>query len=77
MSKSGFLDIFFKIGHQKFLIFCIMVEGNRMHLWSMVPYLRKIIIRGLLGYLVGIKHFMRVFQWNCANFPVFLKLFLF
>ena len=29
--KLGFLDIFLETGHLKFLIFCMMVEGNRGH----------------------------------------------
>ena len=47
--KFGFLDIFSETGHQKFLIFCMMVDGNRGHHLSVVPYLRKILIRGLRG----------------------------
>ena len=37
--KLGFLDMFLEIGHEKFLISCMMVEGNRAHLLSMVLYL--------------------------------------
>ena len=47
--KLGFLDIFSERGHQKFLFFCMMVEGNRRHHLSVVPYLGKILIRGLRG----------------------------
>ena len=45
--KLGFLDIFSETGHQKFLIFCLMVEGNRGHHLNVVPYFGKILIRGL------------------------------
>ena len=47
--KLGFFDIFSETGHSKFLIFCMMVEGNRGHHFSAVPYLGKILIRGLRG----------------------------
>ena len=47
--KFRFLDIFSETGHQKFLIFCMMVEGNRGHYLNVVPYLGKILIRGLRG----------------------------
>ena len=47
--KFGFLDIFSETGHFKFLIFCMMVEGNRGHHLSVMPYLGKILIRGLRG----------------------------
>ena len=36
--KLGFLDIFSETGHRKFLIFYIMVEGNRRHYLSVVPF---------------------------------------
>ena len=39
--KNGVLDTFFKIVHQKFLIFCTMVEGNRAHHLIMVLHLGK------------------------------------
>ena len=42
--KLWILDIFSETGHQKFLIFCMMVEGNRGHHLSVVPYLGKILI---------------------------------
>ena len=45
--ELGFLDIFSETGHQKFLIFCMMVEGNRGHHLSVVLYLGKILIRAL------------------------------
>ena len=41
MPKIGFFDIFSETGHSKFLIFCMMVEGNRGHHFSAVPYLGK------------------------------------
>ena len=47
--KCGFFDIFLETGHLKFLIFCMMVEGNRGHHLSVVPYLGKILIWGLRG----------------------------
>ena len=46
--KFEFLDFFSESGHQKFLIFW-MVEGNRGHHLSVVPYLGKILIRDQLG----------------------------
>ena len=42
--KFGFFDILLETAHQNFLIFCMMVEGNRGHHLSMVPYLGKILI---------------------------------
>ena len=47
--KFGFLDIFSETVHYKFLIFCMMVEGNRGYYLSVVPYLEKILIWGLRG----------------------------
>ena len=47
--KFGFLDIFSETGHKKFLIFCMMVEGNRGHHLNVMPYLGKILMRGLRG----------------------------
>ena len=47
--KFGFFDIFTETGDSKFLIFCMMVEGNRGHHLNVVPYLGKILIRGLRG----------------------------
>ena len=47
--KLGFLDILTETGHYKFLIFCMMVECNRGHHLSVVPYLEKILIWGLRG----------------------------
>ena len=47
--KFGFLDIFSETVHYKFLIFCMMVEGNMEHHLSKVPYLGKNLIRGLRG----------------------------
>ena len=42
--KFGFWGFFSKTCHQKFQTFCMMVEGNRAHYLSMVPYLGKILI---------------------------------
>ena len=42
--KCGFLDIFSETCHSKFLIFCMMIEVNRGHHLSLVPYLGKILI---------------------------------
>ena len=43
--KLGFLDIFSETAHYKFIIFWMIVEGNRAHYLSMVVYLRKILIQ--------------------------------
>ena len=45
--KFGFLGIFLETGHLMFLIFCMMVESNGEHYLSVLPYLEKILIRGL------------------------------
>ena len=47
--KFRFLDIFSETDHLKFLIFCMMLVGNRWHHLSVVQYLGKILIRGLRG----------------------------
>ena len=47
--KFRFFDIFSETGYYKFLIFCMMVECNRGHHLNVVPYLGKILIRGLRG----------------------------
>ena len=47
--KFRFFDIFSETGYYKFLIFCMMVECNRGHHLSVVPYLEKILIWGLRG----------------------------
>ena len=47
--KFRFLDIFSETSHQKFLIFCMTIEGNRQHHLSVVPYLGKILILDQLG----------------------------
>ena len=47
--KFRFLDIFSETGYQKFLIFCMTLEGNRRHHLSVVPYLGKILILDQLG----------------------------
>ena len=56
MSKIGVFDIFSETGHYKFLIFCMMVECNRGHHSSVVPY-RKIpnVSPGLIEVF---KHFL-------------------
>ena len=60
--KLGFLDIFSETGHYKFLIFCMMVESNRAHHLSMVPYLGKILIRGLRGIKCQKFRFLDIFS---------------
>ena len=47
--KFGFLGIFLETGHLMFLIFCMMVEGNRGHHLRVVLYLGKILIWDKLG----------------------------
>ena len=47
--KFRFFDIFSETAYYKFLIFCMMVECNRGHHLSVVPYLGKILIWGLRG----------------------------
>ena len=42
--KFRFFDIFSQTGYYKFLIFCMIVEGNIGHHLSMVLYLGKILI---------------------------------
>ena len=42
MSKIGVLYIFLERDHLKLLIFCMMVDGNRVH------YLRKNLYPGLI-----------------------------
>ena len=42
-----FLDILLETSYFKFLIFCMMVEGNMGHHLSAVPYLGKILIQEL------------------------------
>ena len=48
MEKLGtwcfLIDIFSETGHLKFLVFCMMVEGNKAHHISVVPYVGKILI---------------------------------
>ena len=39
--KLGFLDIFSKTGHEEFLDFCMIVEGNRANDLSVMSYLGK------------------------------------
>ena len=46
MSKIQVMEIFSESGHQKFLIFCMTVEGNRQHCLSVVPYLGKMLFQG-------------------------------
>ena len=49
VSLSCFLEIFSKTAHQMFLIVCMMIDGNRVHHLSVVPYLEKILIQDQLG----------------------------
>ena len=60
--KFRFLDIFSETGHLKFLIFCMMVEGNRGHHLNVVPYLGKILIRGLRGIKCQKLGFLDIFS---------------
>ena len=60
--KFRFLDIFSENGHEKFLIFCMMLEGNRGHHLSVVPYLGKILIRGLSGIKCQKFRFLDIFS---------------
>ena len=39
--KLGFWGIITDTDHRKFLIFCLMVEGDRLHHLSVVLYLGK------------------------------------
>ena len=73
--KFRFLDIFSETGHQKFLIFCMMVEGNRTQHLSMVVYLGKILIRNVFGKNPSprlnrglYKHFFGVFEHKTVDF---------
>ena len=63
------MDIFLKTIHQKFLIFCLMVEGNRPHRQSIMPYLGKIVIWDRLG----IKHFFEVLNRTLSIFQFFFR----
>ena len=60
--KFRFLDIFSETGHYKFLIFCMMVECNRGHHLSVVPYLEKILIWGLRGIKCQKFRFLDIFS---------------
>ena len=48
-NKFGFLDIFSETARSKFLIFCMMVEGNKAHHLSVMPFLGKILTQDQLG----------------------------
>ena len=70
--KFRFLDIFSESGHQKFLIFCMMVEGNRGHHLNVVPYLEKILIWGLRGIKCQKFRFLDIFsQTGHQKFLIF------
>ena len=60
--KLGFLEIFSETGHKKFLIFCLMVEGNRGYHLNVMPYLGKILIRGLRGIKCQKFRFLDIFS---------------
>ena len=47
--KLGFFDIFSETSYQNFQIYCMIVEGNRVPHFGMVPYLGKILIRDYVG----------------------------
>ena len=49
MTKLEVWGIFLEADHYKLMIFCMMVDENRTHHLSMVPYLGKILIRGSWG----------------------------
>merc|ERR1719505_94431 len=59
--KFRFLDIFSETGHQKFLIFCMMVKGKTGHHLNVVPYLGKILIWGLRGIKCQKFRFLYIF----------------
>ena len=57
--KSGFLDIFSETILDIFLIFCMIVEGNREHHLSIVSYVGKDNL-GIKGYQIGVcGHFLK------------------
>ena len=60
--KIGFLDIFFETVLQKFLIFCMMVEGYRRHHLSLGLYSGKILIWGLRGIKCQKFRFLDIFS---------------
>ena len=60
--KFRFFDIFLETGHYKFLIFCMVVEGNRGHHLSVVPYLGNILIWGLRGIKCKKFRFLDIFS---------------
>ena len=60
--KFRFFDIFSETGYYKFLIFCMMVECNRGHHLSVVPYLEKILIWGLRGIKCQKFRFLDIFS---------------
>ena len=60
--KLRFLDIFSDTVHSMFLIFCMIVEGNRWHHLSVVPYLGKILIQGLRGIKCQKFRFLDIFS---------------
>ena len=60
--KFWFLNILLETGHLKFLIFCMMIEGNKGHHLNVVPYLGKILIRGLRGIKCQKFRFLDIFS---------------
>ena len=57
-----FFDIFSEIGHSKFPIIYMVVEGNRGHHLNVVPYLGKILIWGLKGIKCQKFRFLDIFS---------------
>ena len=60
--KFGFFDIFSETVRKKFLIFCMMVEGNKGHHLSVVQYLGKMLIWGLRGIKCQKLMFLDIFS---------------
>ena len=60
--KFRFFDIFSETSYYKFLIFFMMVECNRGHHLSVVPYLEKILIWGLRGIKCQKFRFLDIFS---------------
>ena len=53
VSTIGVFDINLETGHSNFLLFCMVVEGNRMHHMCMVPCFGKILVWNSSGISVG------------------------
>ena len=68
VSKIVFWDIFSDTSHYKFLIFCMMVEGNRTHHLSVTPYFGEILIWGLRGIMCQKFRFLDIFSETGCKF---------